>query len=123
MTDTTVTMQLGVGQVAWRMPSLVHRLQALSLQQEKGYAHGKSYALLAGLPAKALRAVGLSGVPSYDLDQLERLLERQGCTVQQVSNAGDQAFTAIFTWWQASKPEASAGDEGKEQTKAADGTD
>ena len=59
----------------WQMPSLVHR-RVLNRQATDGLAAARMYALLAGLPAGVLTAVGLTGRPAMD-DQVEQLLQRQ----------------------------------------------
>ena len=113
-----LTIQLGVGAVKWRLPSLVHRLEAMQRNRTHGFVHAKLYALLAGLPDSVLSAGDFTGRPAIDLDRVENLLQRQGCTIRHLDAAGDAAFTAVFGWWQEAMPKEDASEQGNEELPA-----
>ena len=82
------------------------------------------YALLAGLPSSVLGGVGLTGKPALDLDNAERLLERQGCTVGDLQSASVAAWRAVLDWYREAMPDAEHGTpSGNEEAAPPDGQD
>ena len=125
MGQNELTLKLGVGAVAWHMPSLVHRLEVLNRQATDGLAAARMYALLAGLPASVLADVGLTGRPALDLDDADKLLARQGCTLADLVAASSTAWGAVWTWYTEAMPapkEQAPGNDAAPPETAADTT-
>lgn len=117
-----LTVKLGVGACVWTMPTLVHRLEVLQRQHIDGMTSAAVYALLAGLPSSVLGAVGLTGKPALDLDNAERLLERQGCTVADLQSASVAAWRAVLEWYREAMPDEEDGKpSGNEEAAPPDG--
>ena len=101
MAEDTHTMQLGLGHVLWRMPSMVHRMEVVARSQQH-ITHGRMYALCAGLPAGVLTQCGLTGRPQLDWQNApEALLTRQGCTLAHIEQAASLAWQCCWEWYQA----------------------
>lgn len=125
MATNELTLKLGVGAVAWQMPSLVHRLEVLNRQATDGLAAARMYALLAGLPTSVLADVGLTGRPALDLDDADKLLARQGCTLADLVSASSTAWGAVWTWYTEAMPatkEKAPGNDAAPPETAADTT-
>lgn len=117
-----LTLQLGVGAVVWRMPSLVHRIEVMQRQAVHGMAMAGFYALTAGLPDTVADQCDMTGQPALDVHLAERLLTRQGCTVRHLTQAAEQARQAVQDWYRESMPKAEAPAQGNEEASPPDTT-
>jgi hypothetical protein len=115
MAEDTRTLQLGMGQALWRMPSMVHRMEVVARSQHM-LTHGRMYALVAGLPPAVLQQCGLTGNPQQDWQTApEALLQRPGCTIVHIEQAASAAWAACWEWYTAmARAAAEAMPEGKE---------
>ena len=93
------TLPLGKDHVTWRMPTMVHRLQAVQLQVSDGIMHARAYALVAGLPLSVLQAAGMSARPGKAVDEVEKLLQRPGCTLEHYQASAAAAYGEVVTWY------------------------
>jgi hypothetical protein len=94
------TVQLGVGAVRWQMPSTVDRLQVVEYTARREGPRSRLYALAAGLPPATLDSMGLDGRTADIVDTLvDRCLERQGCTLEQVLRAAHLAWSEVMAWY------------------------
>ena len=98
--DDEVTFDLGGRSAVWRMPSIVHRFEAIERLQAGSVASAKAYSLVSGLPAGHLRGLGCPPTLTTAADvYADKLAELGGRAVLDYLLASSHAFVVITSWY------------------------
>ena len=98
--DDGITFDLGGRSAVWRMPSIVHRIEAIERVHAGSLAAAKAYSLVAGLPDSHLRGLGCPTprvvAAAVYADKIGALGER---ALLDYMLASAKAFTCISRWY------------------------